>query len=207
MKQTTELKRSPFKRKPPGSEPKKQMPRCTICKQRFEPLGKFQAKACGPDCAIELVARDKARIAAAKARKERAEDKAKLKTRSDWIKEAQSVVNKYCRLRDFNLACISCGKQNLSSDIDVWHAGHFRSVGASPGTRFNTKNIHKQCVKCNVHLSSNAIEYRKGLIIKIGLEEVEKLESINGIKKFSIDYLSRLKVIFTKKCNRIKSRL
>ncbi len=95
-----------------------------------------------------------------------------LKSRSDWLKEAQKTFNEFIRLRDKDLPCISCGRYHEGQ----YHAGHYRSVGACPELRFNEDNTHKQCSACNSHLSGNILEYRLGLIEKIGLERVEFLE-------------------------------
>ena len=95
-----------------------------------------------------------------------------LKSRSDWLKDLQRVFNEFIRLRDVDLPCISCGRYHEGQ----YHAGHYRSVGACPELRFNEDNAHKQCSACNSHLSGNILEYRLGLIEKIGLERVEFLE-------------------------------
>ena len=100
------------------------------------------------------------------------ERKEKLKSRSDWLKDLQRVFNEFIRLRDKDLPCISCGRYHQGQ----YHAGHYRSVGACPELRFNEDNVHKQCSACNSHLSGNILEYRLGLIEKIGLERVEFLE-------------------------------
>ncbi|WP_314343371.1 recombination protein NinG [Haemophilus parahaemolyticus] len=100
------------------------------------------------------------------------ERKEKLKSRSDWLKDLQRVFNEFIRLRDVDLPCISCGRYHEGQ----YHAGHYRSVGACPELRFNEDNVHKQCSACNSHLSGNILEYRLGLIEKIGLERVEFLE-------------------------------
>ena len=100
------------------------------------------------------------------------ERKEKLKSRSDWLKDLQRVFNEFIRLRDVDLPCISCGRYHQGQ----YHAGHYRSVGACPELRFNEDNVHKQCSACNSHLSGNILEYRLGLIEKIGLERVEFLE-------------------------------
>jgi hypothetical protein len=104
-----------------------------------------------------------------KARKARLD---KLKSRSDYFNELQTVVNKFIRLRDKDEPCISCGRFHSGQ----WHAGHYRSRGACPELRFNEDNIHKQCAPCNTHKSGNQAEYRIRLIQKIGLARVEWLE-------------------------------
>ncbi len=88
----------------------------------------------------------------------------------------QTLVNEYVRKRDTKngyARCISCGKIITGSDIQ---AGHFYSVGHFDGLRFNTDNIHAQCIKCNYYLHGNLINYRKNLINKIGIKRVEELD-------------------------------
>ena len=57
-------------------------------------------------------------------------------------------------------------------------------------------NCHSQCVKCNRYLSGNVVEYRKGLIEKIGADRVLQLENDNSQLKFTIEYLKRVKKLF-----------
>lgn len=113
----------------------------------------------------------------------------KLKTRSQWMREAQAAFNAWIRYRDRDKPCISCGATGRTS----WDAGHYRSVAAAPSLRFDEDNVHKQCVPCNQHRSGNAIEYRRGLVARIGVERVEWLEREHPPKKYTIDELRLLK--------------
>jgi hypothetical protein len=139
------------------------------------------------------------------------ERKQKLKTKSDYLKEAQAAFNAYVRARDKDDACVSCGNYVLDDQIGGgWDAGHYRSTGSAPHLRFNLHNCHKQCVKCNRFLSGNVAEYRKGLIEKIGIEKVEALEAMNAVENTGKkeEYLIRIKKIFTKKKQKVlQSRL
>jgi len=120
-----------------------------------------------------------------------------LKTASDYIKEAQVAFNSYIRVRDKNKQCISCGC--LPGDTvqgGKFDAGHYRSRGSASHLRYHLFNCHSQCVKCNRYLSGNVVEYRKGLIARIGAERVEQIEMGNNPRKFTIDYLKRVKKIF-----------
>lgn len=71
-------------------------------------------------------------------------------------------------------ACISCGKVCNVSEMD---GGHYISR-AKTITAFSPLNVHAQCKYCNQHLSGNLVEYRKGLINKVGIEAVEFLDAI-----------------------------
>jgi hypothetical protein len=157
---------------------------------------------CSPDCAYKLVEQKKAKKATKdikdkekELRKHLKESKEKLKTKGQLAKEAQAAFNKYVRLRDKDLPCISCGRHHQGQ----YHAGHYRSVGSAPHLRFNLWNNNRQCAPCNTHLSGNLINYRMNLIKKIGEDKVDWLESANFSNKYSAEYLRRLKRLFSKK--------
>jgi hypothetical protein len=56
-------------------------------------------------------------------------------------------------------------------------------------------------------LGGNAVEYRRGLVARLGLAKAEAIEAMQGSPKWSIDYLKRLKKIALKKARRIEKRL
>lgn len=182
--------------------PKQKTCKNSKCKKKFTPVKPMQC-VCGFDCAVEHALQLKVKREASEAKRVRKETKvAKLniKPRSQWLKEAQAVVNKYIRIRDSRLGCCSCDKP--STWDGQWHASHFRSVGAAPSIRFNLWNIHKSCSVCNNWLSGNLSEYEPRLRMKIGNEKVDFLRSSNGIANYEIEYLQRLIKVFKKLCNR-----
>ena len=145
------------------------MKNCKICKQKFKPrFSTLQATCLNPDCIIEYAKQvhEKASKADLKERKN------KLIPLSQWKKKLQTVFNKFIRLRDERMGCISCGKP-LKGKYD---AGHFYSVGSTPNLRFDERNVHGQCVTCNQYKHGNLIAYREGLIQRIGLQSFEQLE-------------------------------
>jgi len=138
-------------------------------------------------------------------RRETKRRKVAAKTKAQWAKEAQAVFNKYVRLRDRHDGCISCDKP--ASWHGQWHASHFYSRGHSSGLRFNLWNVVKSCSVCNSHLSGNIGEYRPRLIDKIGQARYDwLLEHKSDLADHSIDYLRRVKAIFTERCKRIERR-
>ena len=171
--------------------------RCKACKQPFPPSRPMQA-VCSPLCAAILAAANRERMQ----RKETRERKEKLKRRADWIREAQQAVNAWVRERDKGLPCISCGRHHHGQ----YHAGHYLSTGARANLRFDPTNIHKQCQPCNTHLSGNLLNYRIGLIAKIGLEAVEKLEGDHATKKWPIDELREIRDTYRADLKRLKAR-
>ena len=157
------------------------------CKNEFN--GIPTQKVCSYGCAIILVMQGKEKKRLKEERKAKKETRDRLKTKSDWLRDAQACFNKYIRLRDAKYPCISCGRHHKGQ----FHAGHYRTVGASPELRFNELNVHKQCAPCNDHLSGNIVNYRIGLIKKIGIEKVAWIEGPHEPKKNTIPEIIEIK--------------
>jgi hypothetical protein len=180
---------------------------CKACKVKFEPV-KFAQVVCGWACSIKYIEQQKlktTRLERLKERKVYKDTKDKLKTRQEWLKEAQQLVNKYVRLRDSHLGCVSCDKP--ANWDGQWHASHFRSVGAAPQLRFNLLNIHKSCSVCNNWKSGNLAEYAPRLRDKIGNDKVDWLLSYNESSNYTVEYAKRLKGIFKRKIKRLEDKL
>ena len=170
---------------------------CKVCKTKFQPVRPIQP-CCGYECSVTYGIAVASKNAARKARNEakaHREAKVKAKTKAQWTREAQAAVNKVRRLEDQSKGypCISCGRHHKGQ----YHAGHYRSTKAAPELRFEPRNIHLQCQPCNTHLSGNIIEYRKGLIARYGVEEVEWLEGPHDPKHYTIDDLKAIKKEYT----------
>ena len=181
--------------------------KCKYCQDYFisekmiqQPVGRF----CSTDHMMLFVktkgARDRAEKAIQRARRKATQAARKrLKTLHDLKKEAQAAVNAYIRTRDAFKPCISCGarpEQKRGGTID---AGHYRSRGSANHMRFHLLNIHAQCRRCNDFLGGNILEYRKGLIEKIGEDRVIALENDNELRPLDKIKLERMKKIFRKR--------
>ena len=170
--------------------------KCVVCPEYFVRRRPMQ-KVCSPACAqaLALAVRNKTERKAAAA--ERVKDRAKrekLKTRSDHIKAAQIEFNKFIRTRD-RLAghpCISSGRP-LDWNGNAVDAGHYRSIGSAPHMRFDERNCHAQSKQDNRYGSGAAVDYRIGLIARIGLAEVEAVEAQTNGGKWTIDELIAIK--------------
>lgn len=165
-------------------EPKQKKCKSKGCGVLFTPTRPMQT-VCSVMCAV-LDARIKREQAETKKRQEQRrkdrEARDKLKTRADWLKEAQAAFNAYIRARDADQPCISCGRHHTGQ----WHAGHYLSRGARPELAMHPDNCHKQCAPCNTHLSGNLVLYRVNLINKIGLDRVEWLEGPHEPLKLTV---------------------
>ena len=152
-------------------------------------------KCCSIECAKQYAQMEREKSVARIAKQARQETRAKimaLKPKSYWMQRAQAAFNAWVRERDKDQLCICCGKplQMIGySRGGEYDAGHYRSTGAAPHLRFNEDNVHAQKKQCNRDKAGNAVEYRIGLIKRIGLVRVEALESDNSIKRWTIaDY-------------------
>jgi hypothetical protein len=151
----------------------------------------------------DRLTKQKADNAAHRARKEA------IKTRSEWVKECQAAFNRYIRARDHDKPCICCGRWAQSSPHTggMWDCGHYRSVGSAPELRFDEDNAHRQLKQCNRDLSGRAVDYRIGLIKRIGIERLERIEGHHEPKKYSIDELKDLKAKYNRMALEIEKML
>ena len=171
------------------------------CNNEFDPRAPWQI-ACSPVCGLNIAAEKKAKQAVKDGKKQRQERRAGLiaiKSRADWMREAQAAFNAYARSRALD-SCISCG-----SKTGKQNAGHYRSVGSCPELRFEPLNVWMQCEKCNSYLSGNLINYRKNLLKLIGEEKLNWIEGYHPPKKYTIPELQEIIATYRKKLKELKN--
>ena len=158
--------------------------RCKNCKDKFEPI-RFNHKYCLKDECIKAFV-EEVKVKQWKETKTRM--KTDLKTNQEWLKEAQTIFNKFIRLRDQGLNCISCDKPPLKKN-----AGHYFSSGGHSNIRFDEDNVHLQCEHCNTFLSGNLLNYQIGIQKRIGAQKLLELqERAHVAKKWSVDELKEI---------------
>lgn len=188
-----------------GTQPKPK--KCPICTTEYIPRSSLQKVCHNYKCAMEFNRQVDERNAEREKRKQQRlqrddlrQRRESLKGKSEWNREAQAAVNKFIFWRDYGEPCIACGKPlNYGVRGGAVDASHYRSRGAAPWLRFNVFNNNAGCVHCNRDLSGNLIPYRINLIEKFGLHRVERIEHDNTVRKFDIEYLKRVKSIFTRR--------
>ena len=181
--------------------------RVASCGASFVPARLGQA-VCSPKCALIDAPRHAPKAKKALAdlkRKDIKVRKEKLKSRSDHMREAQQAFNAYIRARDQAAGhlCISSGKP-LDWSGNAVDAGHYRSVGSAPHLRFDERNCHAQSKQDNRFLSGNAVDYRIGLIARIGQEAVDALESDQSVRKYTVDEIKAIKAEYRAKTKELK---
>ena len=170
--------------------------RCKNCKNKFEPV-RFNMKYClNDECVRVWVESEKEKVW----KKTKAKAKLDLMTLSDYLKLTQQIFNKYIRLRDKHELCISCQKPPKKQN-----AGHYFSSGGHSNVRFNEDNVHLQCEHCNTFLSGNLLNYQIEIEKRIGAEKLIELQAkAHVVKKWSIDELKEIMVIYKKKIKEIE---
>lgn len=182
--------------------------KCKICRTLYTKRS-IMHKTCSMDCALELVKRDKEK----RASKALKAAKVEARPRRVWMKLAQDAFNAFIRARDANEPCIDCGgyPKTTGKYGGDWDAGHFLSVGGHPEKRFLEDNCHKQLKSCNAGSGKYTRKgktvsqaYRERLIIKIGLERVELIESDNEPRKYTIEQLQAVQQEYKMKLKALK---
>lgn len=183
-------------------------PRCKWCKKRTDKMGRLLHDECVDpwltrERARKQAAAKKAQIAKAKVEKaETRRRRTALETIPELIRAAQKEFNAWVRARDAGKPCICCGRTSDDRDLltgSRWDAGHYRSTGSASHLRFHEDNVHRQLVHCNRHGAGRAVDYRIGLVARIGLARVEALESSNAVHKWTAEELRAIRATYKQK--------
>lgn len=172
---------------------------CEVCERLFVP-DRMGQMVCRPACAMKKV------------RQEKVQARAKVRTRKEaiktipvLIKEAQHAFNAYIRERDKEQPCICCGKPLGEGDVGgAFDCGHYRSTGSASHLRFNESNAHAQRKQCNRWGSGRAVDYRIGLVSRIGAEAVEALEADNEPHKWTREELIQIRDTYRAKLKELR---
>jgi hypothetical protein len=119
-------------------------------------------------------------------RKKKISKKKKLLPLPKLIKKADIIFSKFIRSRDsiyLNGKCCTCGQPGSQ-------AGHFIKRGHH-SVRFNPKNVHLQCGRCNHFMGGNDSEYARFIINEYGIETFNwLLDQKNVTHKFTREELN-----------------
>ena len=176
--------------------------RCRECNTPFFVNRPMQAV-----CSIRCARADAKRVKRADKEKTRARKEA-VKTIPALIREAQTAFNAWVRARDEGQPCICCGRFPLNDSLKGggWDCGHYRSTGSASHLRFNEANAHRQLKVCNRYGAGRAVDYRIGLIARIGLDAVEALEASNAPHKWQRDELKAIRDMYRRRLKELKAQ-
>lgn len=174
---------------------------CKVCSTPFTPARPLQA-VCSPRCAMKHVRAQK-KSEAATTRQRRAA----LKAIPQLIKEAQREFNAFIRERDKEKPCICCGQPLGAGEVGgAYDCGHYRSTGSAPQLRFDERNAHAQRKVCNRWGAGRAVDYRLGLVARLGAATVEALESDNRVHHWTRDELIAIRDAYRAKTKELRKQ-
>lgn len=216
LSRKTPMKRAPFKRSAPlraagparATVPVLKPRKCANCRDSFQPRTS-KIRWCSTECGAALAMAKLEKAKAKAARTDRATTRAQLealKTVPKLKVEAQKAFNTFIRARDraAGWGCICCAKP-LQWDVPggAVDAGHYRSTGSADHLRFNEANCHAQRSDCNRFGAGRAVDYRIGLIARIGLAAVEALEANNTTVKWGRDELRATRDMYRRRAREV----
>lgn len=188
--------------------------RCAHCKKRLD--AERPSQIVHVECVeawtiaqAEKREREEAKKTRAAAKVERAETRQRkeaLKRIPDYIKEAQHAFNAFIRARDSGKPCICCGQPLALEAIGGgFDCGHYRSTGSASHLRFHEDNAHGQRKQCNRYGAGRAVDYRIGLVQRIGVARVEALEASNAPHKWTREELAAVTQKYRQKLKELQA--
>ncbi len=167
------------------------MPRCKICRDKFDAKYFLQKSCLKPACLAEWskanmqlknnVTKKVKDIEEKAFNKETKRRKEAIKKRTGpkgFYSNLATALHRYVKhvLRKGE-PCYTCGlEQRFEDSGQKFHVGHFIPQKSVDPRRFMLANLRIQCYKCNSHNSGMRAEYRQHLIEDKGLDHVEWLE-------------------------------
>jgi len=175
------------------------MKKCRACKKEFEPRYSSTQVVCSQLCAFEYAVAQRKKKYDIETRRRKKEFAA-----TDLPHQFQltkKVIQKYVKLRDKDLPCISCG---TTKNVQ-YCGGHFKPVGGFRELALDEKNINKQCNKyCNCHLSGNITGnktskgYTQGILDRFGQERLDYLNRKHKAKKYTFEHYVAIRKKYNK---------
>jgi hypothetical protein len=165
--------------------------KCRVCGDRFVAFRTVDPVCGKMACRYEFAMRVAAKARSKREKDQAREDREKLKSMETLTQHKNKVkrtFQKWCRLRDRDEGCISCGTTRAGQ----YHGGHYRTTKAASQLMFHPMNCWKQCAQCNNHDSGNVVEYRINLVNRIGLAAVEWLESNHDTHRWTHEELDAI---------------
>lgn len=176
----------------------------------YSSLQQWCSGLCGFEISQKKLANKARKNAATQKKVDKAERQIHRQRKQDvkplsWFhKKTRMACNNYIRERDKEDNCISCDNP-LAFEIK-FDAGHYKTQGGHKWIAYDEININGQCVSCNQHKSGNEAAQRPRLVMKWGIEEVERLEQSGknlGDKSYTREELLELEKHYKDKLKRL----
>lgn len=136
----------------------------------------------------------------------------KKKTVSSARKKAWTWFSRFIRLRDTvergsgeYVPCVTCGT------IKHWkeqQAGHFIPQAQGNAVRFDERNVHTQCYRCNMNLGGNGPEYYPFMAREYGEFVIDELKALsNTARKYTIAELEDMEREYKDRAKQLEQEL
>lgn len=121
-----------------------------------------------------------------------------------------NVFSKYIRLRDClnttgdpeYLLCVTCHERKHLKDAQ---GGHF-IPGRHNGVLFDERNVHGQCMRCNIFLKGNPVKYYRFMLTTYGQSTIDELETLDStLKQFKQPELLELRDLYVRKLKALQT--
>jgi hypothetical protein len=96
-----------------------------------------------------------------------------------------------------HVQCVTCPQSKPYREI---HAGHFLPKKKGSAVYFDLRNIHPQCVSCNVWQRGNIHAYYDYMLMRYGEEVIADLKYLarQPLKLTRVDYAEKISEMITK---------
>lgn len=170
------------------------MAKCKICKSNVRERNGLPVSKWCPSCkkTKELEKKEKHK-------QTKTYQKSRYKT---LHKKAWTLFSQYIRFKDGAgdyWPCYTCNKLTLRTEANAGHYFHSK-------LDFDTRNVHFQCVSCNLYKSGNLAPYGVRLCSELGIEGMQQLRTDAYSTVYTLEDLERIIEEYTKKLNEITSR-
>lgn len=108
--------------------------------------------------------------------------RAKLPSLRSLLRRLDQVFSIYIRTRGAVNGVARCVTCSWSGPVANCHAGHFIKRQHT-STRYDERNVHPQCVSCNLYKSGNLIEYYEFMLKAYGPEVIAELRALQRTPK------------------------
>lgn len=109
-----------------------------------------------------------------------------------WRLTSEYVRRLYADPHTESCACVTCGSEKHWKEQQ---AGHFIPQAQGNAVKWDLRNIHPQCFRCNINLGGNGAEYYPFMEMTYGKEVIDELRRLSNttIKLTTSDHEEAIK--------------
>jgi len=117
---------------------------------------------------------------------------------SKFVRMDASDVNGFCK-------CVTCHTVKHYKEMQ---AGHFIPQAQGNAVKWDLRNIHPQCYRCNINLGGNGAEYYPYMVDQYGIDTVDELRRLSHTTvKFTVNDLLEMENDFKLKLENIQDKI